>query len=150
MFESSSLSAEEIVRLCKQHTIFEWSAQASVQPLTMSKAKGVFFWDANGKRYYDFNSQLMSVNIGHGDTRVIEAIKAQAERLPYANPYMATDVRAMLGKRLAALTPGDLNKAFFTLGGSESNENAIKVARLVTGRQKIIARYRSYHGGTAA
>src|ERR1700730_4773420 len=125
MFESTALSAEEIVRLCKQHTIFEWSAQASVQPLTMSKAKGVFFWDANGKRYFDFNSQLMSVNIGHGDQRVINAIKEQAERLPYANPYMATDVRAMLGKRLAELAPGDLNKAFFTLGGSESNENAI-------------------------
>jgi taurine--2-oxoglutarate transaminase len=149
MLEPSALSAEEIVRLCKQHTIFEWSAQAAVQPLTMSKAKGVFFWDAQGKRYFDFNSQLMSVNIGHGDARVVDAIKAQADRLPYASPYMATDVRAMLGKRLAELAPGDLNKAFFTLGGSEANENAIKAARLVTGRQKILVRYRSYHGGTA-
>jgi taurine--2-oxoglutarate transaminase len=143
------MSADEIVRLCKQHTIFEWSAQASVQPLTMARAKGVHFWDANGKRYLDFNSQLMSVNIGHGDSRVVRAIQEQAEKLPYANPYMATEVRAMLGKRLSELAPGDLNKAFFTLGGSESNENAIKVARLVTGRNKIIARYRSYHGGTA-
>ncbi len=146
---ASALSAEEIVRLCKRHTIFEWSAQAAVAPLTMARAKGVFFWDANGKRYLDFNSQLMSVNIGHGDARVIAAIKEQADRLIYAGPSMATEPRARLGQMLAELAPGDLNKAFFTLGGAESNENAIRIARLVTGRHKIIARYRSYHGGTA-
>jgi taurine--2-oxoglutarate transaminase len=149
MLEASSLSAEEIVRLCKQHSIFEWSAQAAVNPIPMTRAKGIFFWDANGKRFFDFNSQLMSVNIGHGDPRVIQAIKDQADRLPYANPYMATEPRATLGKMLAEISPGDLNKAFFTLGGSEANENAIKVARMVTGRHKIIVRYRSYHGGTA-
>src|SRR5437867_2110594 len=115
----------------------------------MARAKGVFFWDVAGKRYFDFNSQLMSVNIGHGDERVIRAIKEQADRLLYANPYMATDVRARLGKKLSEIAPGDLNKSFFTLGGSEANENAIKIARLVTGRHKIIVRYRSYHGGTA-
>jgi taurine--2-oxoglutarate transaminase len=115
----------------------------------MARAKGVFFWDANGKRYLDFNSQLMSVNIGHGDERVIAAIKAQADRLLYAGPSIATEPRARLGQMLAEVAPGDLNKAFFTLGGAESNENAIRIARLVTGRHKIIARYRSYHGGTA-
>jgi len=146
--EATSLSAEEIVRLCKQHTMFEWTAQSTVNPIPMVKAKGVYFWDANGKRYLDFNSQLMSVNIGHGDQRVIDAIKAQAEKLLYANPYMATEPRALLGKKLAEIAPGDMNKVFFTLGGAESNENAIKIARLVTGRHKIIARYRSYHGGT--
>ena len=145
----ANLSAEEIVRLSKQYTIFEWSAQAAVHPIPMSRAEGIFFWDANGKRYFDFNSQLMSVNIGHGNKRVIEAIKKQAEALAYANPYMATEVRGMLGKKLAELAPGDLNKSFFTLGGAEANENAIKIARMVTGRNKIIARYRSYHGGTA-
>src|SRR5207248_8197534 len=93
-------------------------------------------------------SQLMSVNIGHGDKRVTDAIAEQAGRLCYASPYMATDVRAALGQKLAELCPGDLNKAFFTLGGSEANENAVKIARMVTGRHKIIARYRSYHGGT--
>ncbi len=149
MFEASAMSAEDIVRLCKQHSIFEWSAQGSVAPIPMVKAKGIFFWDASGKRYFDFNSQLMCVNIGHGDQRVIQAIKDQADRLAYANPYMATDVRAKLGAKLAELAPGDLNKSFFTLGGAEANENAIKIARLVTGRHKIIARYRSYHGGTA-
>jgi taurine--2-oxoglutarate transaminase len=149
MFESSTLSAEEIVRLCKQHTIFEWSAQAAVQPIPMVKAKGIFFWDAAGKRYFDFNSQLMCVNIGHGDERVIKAIADQAQKLAYANPYMATDVRGLLGQKLAELAPGDLNKVFFTLGGAEANENAIKIARMVTGRNKIVVRYRSYHGGTA-
>ncbi len=149
MFEASSLSAEEIVQLCKRHTIFEWSSQASFTPMTMAKAKGVFFWDANGKRYLDFNSQLMSVNIGHSDDRVIRAIKEQADKLLYANPYMATEPRAMLGRMIAEVAPGDLKKTFFTLGGSESNENAIRIARLVTGRHKIVVRYRSYHGGTA-
>lgn len=149
MFEGSALSAEEIVRLCKQHSIFEWSAQAHVNPIPMARAKGVFFWDANGKRYLDFNSQLMSVNIGHGDQRVIDAIKRQADTLPYASPYMATEPRARLSKLLAEIAPGDLNKAFFTLGGAEANENAIKIARMVTGRHKVVVRYRSYHGGTA-
>jgi taurine--2-oxoglutarate transaminase len=144
-----SMSAEEIVKLSKQYTLFEWAAQGAVHPIPMARAKGIYFWDAAGKRYFDFNSQLMCVNIGHGDQRVIDAIKAQAEAMAYANPYMATEVRALLGKKLAELAPGDLNKSFFTLGGAEANENAIKIAKMVTGRQKVIARYRSYHGGTA-
>ncbi len=148
-YQATSLSAEEIVTLSKQHTLFEWSAQQNVTPIPMTRAEGVHFWDANGKRYLDFNSQLMSVNIGHGDKRVIQAIKDQADKLCFASPYMATEPRALLGKKLAEICPGDLNKAFFTLGGSEANENAIKIARMVTGRQKIIVRYRSYHGGTA-
>ncbi|HET7088837.1 MAG TPA: aminotransferase class III-fold pyridoxal phosphate-dependent enzyme, partial [Anaerolineae bacterium] len=109
---------------------------------------GIYFWDADGKRYVDFNSQLMCVNIGHGDRRVIEAIKQQAEELAYAGPGMATRVRAEFGPLLAKHTPGDLNKFFFTLGGAEANENAIKFARFYTGRHKIITRYRSYHGAT--
>src|SRR5262245_42664135 len=111
MFEASALSAEDLVRLCKQHTLYEWSVQSTFTPLTMTKAQGVYFWDANGKRYLDFNSQLMSVNIGHGDPRVIRAIKEQADRLVYANPYMATEPRARLGQMLAEIAPGDLNKA---------------------------------------
>jgi taurine--2-oxoglutarate transaminase len=149
MFEATALSPQQIVQLCKQHTIFEWTAQANFVPLTMAKAKGVHFWDAQGKRYLDFNSQLMSVNIGHGDERVIRAIKEQADKLVYANPYMATEPRAVLGQMLAEIAPGDLDKAFFTLGGADANENAIRIARLVTGRHKIVVRYRSYHGATA-
>jgi taurine---2-oxoglutarate transaminase len=143
------MTAEEIVSLTKRHTIFSWSAQGSVNPIPMVRGEGVYFWDANGKRYIDMNSQLMCVNIGHGDKRVIDAIKRQAEELAYAGPGMATPVRARVGRMLADLTPGDLNRFFFTLGGAEANENAIRIARMVTGRQKIMVRYRSYHGATA-
>jgi len=144
-----AMTADEIVALTKRHTIFSWSAQGSVNPIPMVRGEGIYFWDANGKRYMDMNSQLMCVNIGHGDRRVIDAIKRQAEELAYAGPGMATPVRARVGKMLADLTPGDLNRFFFTLGGAEANENAIRVARMVTGRQKIMARYRSYHGATS-
>jgi len=142
------LSGADMVALTKKHTFFSWSAQGAVNPIPMVKAKGVYFWDAEGKRYLDMNSQLMCVNIGHGDQRVIDAIKAQAEELAYAGPSMATRVRAEIGPLLASVTPGDLDKFFFTLGGAEANENAIKLARGYTGRQKIITRYRSYHGAT--
>ena len=145
----AAMTAEEIVALTKRHTIFSWSAQGSVNPIPMVKGEGIYFWDADGKRYTDMNSQLMCVNIGHGERRVIDAIKRQAEELAYAGPGMATPVRARVGKMLADLTPGDLNRFFFTLGGAEANENAIRIARMVTGRQKIMARYRSYHGATA-
>jgi len=144
-----SLTAEEIVALSKQYTLYEWSAQAAVDPIPVDHAKGVYFWTPDGKRFLDFNSQLMSVNIGHGDRRVIAAIARQAEKLAYANPFMAHEPRARLGQKLAELLPGDLDKVFFTLGGAEANENALKLARLYTGRHKILARYRSYHGATA-
>ena len=143
------MTAEQIVGLSKQHTMFSWSAQGAVNPIPMVKAKGVYFWDANGKRYIDMNSQLMCMNIGHGDQRVIDAIKAQAEELAYAGPGMATRVRAELGPMLAEVTPGDLDTFFFTLGGAEANENAIRMAKAFTGRHKIMTRYRSYHGATA-
>jgi taurine--2-oxoglutarate transaminase len=143
------LSGEEIVALCRQYTLYEWTAQSAVDPIAVDHAKGVYFFTPDGKRYIDFNSQLMSVNAGHGDARIIDAIKRQAEKLSYANPFMAHEPRALLGKKLAELMPGDLNKVFFTLGGAEANENAIKLARTVTGRHKILARYRSYHGATA-
>jgi taurine--2-oxoglutarate transaminase len=143
------LTAEEIVSLTKRHTIFSWSAQGSVNPIPMVRGEGIYFWDAAGKRYIDMNSQLMCTNIGHGNKCVIEAIKRQAEELAYAGPGMATAVRARVGRMLADLTPGDLNRFFFTLGGAEANENAIRIARMVTGRQKIMVRYRSYHGATA-
>ena len=143
------MTGEEIVELCRRHTLFEWSAQAAVDPIPVARAKGIYFWTPEGKRFIDFNSQLMCVNIGHGDERVIRAIKDQAEILPYANPFMATDVRGRLAAKLAEITPGDIDAFFFTNGGAEANENAIRIARLFTGRHKIGARYRSYHGGTA-
>src|SRR6187402_2421240 len=137
------MTGDEIVALSKKHTITEYVPQDAVNPIPVARAKGVYFWTPESKRFIDFNSQLMSVNIGHGDERVIRAIKDQADRLLYANPYMATEPRAVLGKMLSEIAPGDLNKAFFTLGGSEANENAIKIARMVTGRNKIVVRYRS-------
>ena len=143
------MTGAEIVELCRRHTLFEWSAQAAVDPIPVARAKGIYFWTPEDKRYIDFNSQLMCVNIGHGDERVIRAIKEQAEVLPYANPFMATDVRGRLAAKLAEITPGDIDTFFFTNGGAEANENAIRIARLFTGRHKIGARYRSYHGGTA-
>src|SRR4029078_12589085 len=133
----------------KRHTIYEWSAQGAVDPIPVARAKGVYFWTPDGKRFLDFNSQLMCVNIGHGDERVIRAIQEQVATLAYANPFMATEPRARLGAKLASLAPGDIDVFFFTNGGAEANENAVKIARLYTGRQKILARYRSYHGGTA-
>src|SRR5438046_5594096 len=143
------MTAEEIVSLTKRHSIFSWSAQAALNPIPMVRGEGIYFWDAAGKRYMDMNSQLMCVNIGHGDKRVIEAIKRQADELVYAGPGMATPVRARVGKMLADLTPGDLNRFFFTLGGAEANEHAIRIEPMVTGRQKIMVRYRPYHGATA-
>jgi taurine--2-oxoglutarate transaminase len=144
-----TMTGADIVELSRKHTFFEWSAQSAVDPIPVARAKGVYFWTPEGKRFIDFNSQLMCVNIGHGDDRVVRAIAEQAATLAYANPFMATEPRARLGARLAAIAPGDIDVFFFTNGGADANENAIKIARAFTGRHKILARYRSYHGGTA-
>src|SRR5258708_17736369 len=122
---TTTMTAEEIVDLTKRHTIFSWSAQGSVNPIPMVRGEGIYFWDADGKRYIDMNSQLMCVNIGHGDKRVIEAIKRQAEELVYAGPGMATAARARVGKMLADLTPGVLNRFFCTLSCAAANSDAI-------------------------
>jgi taurine--2-oxoglutarate transaminase len=143
------MSGEEMVALTRRHTLFEWSAQSKVDPIPVARAKGVCFWTPEGKRFLDFNSQLMCVNVGHGDERVVRAVREQLETLAYANPFMATEPRARLGAKLAQIAPGDIDTFFFTNGGAEANENAVKLARLFTGRHKVLARYRSYHGATA-
>ncbi len=143
------MTGEEMIALSKRHTLFEWSAQSKVDPIPVARASGIHFWTPEGKRFIDFNSQLMCVNIGHGDPRVVRAIQEQAAVLAYANPFMATEPRAKLGAKLAEIAPGDIDVFFFTNGGAEANENAIKLARFATGRHKILARYRSYHGATA-
>ncbi|MEZ4940804.1 MAG: aminotransferase class III-fold pyridoxal phosphate-dependent enzyme [Saprospiraceae bacterium] len=130
------------------HTLFSWSKQSGLNPIHIERAKGVYLYDSDGKRYLDFSSQLMNVNIGHGNQRITEAVRRQMEQVSYVYPGMVTDVRGALGQKLAEITPGNLTKAFFTLGGAEAIENAIKLARLYTGRHKIIAHYRSYHGGS--
>ncbi|MCB9128246.1 MAG: aminotransferase class III-fold pyridoxal phosphate-dependent enzyme [Ardenticatenales bacterium] len=131
------------------YTLFDWSKQGDLTPIEVERAEGCYFWDSSGKRYLDWNSQIMNVNIGHGNRHVIDAIHAQAEALPYVSSFMATRVRGELGEKLAEITPGDLRKTFFTLGGAEAVENAMKIARMVTGRDKIVTRYRAYHGATA-
>lgn len=143
------ISDSEILPLSMQHSFWTWSAQAHVSPIPVKRAEGVYFWDVDGKRYLDFNSMVMCANIGHGDSRVIEAIVEQARQLPFAGPPMTTRPRAILGKLLSEITPGDLNRFLYTLGGADANENAVKLARAYTGRHKILARYRSYHGATA-
>jgi taurine--2-oxoglutarate transaminase len=150
MPEETPMSAQEIVEKSIRYTLYDWQAQGKLAPIAVDRAEGVHFWDVDGKRYLDFNSQLMGVNIGHGDKRVSEAISRQAEKLPYISPFMAYETRARLGEKLASLWPGELEKTFFTLGGAEANENAIRIAKAYTGRQKILARYRSYHGATYA
>jgi taurine--2-oxoglutarate transaminase len=144
-----AMTAEDIVALSRKHTLFEWSAQQSVDPIPVSHARGCYFYTPDGLRFLDFNSQLMCVNIGHGDERVIAAIHDQARTLAYASPAMATEPRARLGAKLAELAPGDIDVFFFTNGGADANENAVRLARQYTGRPKILARYRSYHGSTA-
>src|SRR5215203_153506 len=145
---TSTRTGEDIVKLTRAHTIYEWSAQSKVDPIPVAGAKGSWFWTPEGKRYLDFNSQLMCVNIGHSHPKVIRAIQEQVAVLAYANPFMATEPRALLGEKLAAITPVDIDAFFFTNGGAEANENAIKIAQMYTGRHKILARYRSYHGAT--
>jgi taurine--2-oxoglutarate transaminase len=145
-----ALTAEEMSELCLRHTLYDWSAQAALKPLVVSSAKGVYFHTLDGRRFIDFNSQLMCMNAGYGDRRIIDAIKRQAEQLAYISPFMAHEPRARLGRKLAELLPGDIEKVLFTLGGADANENAIKIARTVTGRPKILARYRSYHGATGS
>jgi len=144
------MHSEQMVELCKRHTFYTWSAQGAVNPLPVERAEGIYVYTPEGERVIDFNSQLMCVNVGHSHPKVVAAMKKALDGLIYAYPGTATEVRARLGQRLAELTPGDINTFFFTLGGAEANENAIKAARLYTGRFKILARYRSYHGATNA
>lgn len=131
-----------------EYTLFSWSKQNGLNPIVVEHAKGVYLYDYDGKRYIDFSSGLMNVNIGHGNQRVTEAVVKQMQEVAYVTPSCATKVRGELGKKLAEICPGDLNKAFFTLCGATSIENGIKLARLYTGRHKILSRYQSYHGSS--
>lgn len=130
------------------YTLFSWSKQAGISPINIKKAEGVYIYDSTGKKYIDFSSQLMNVNIGHGNQRITDAVVKQMKQVSYVQPGMVTESRAELGKMIAEITPAGLTKSFFTLGGSEAIENAIKLARMYTGRHKIITHYQSYHGAT--
>jgi taurine--2-oxoglutarate transaminase len=139
---------KQLVDRNKDFTLTSWTAQAAWDPISIVNGEGSYFWDAAGTRYLDWSSQLFNLNLGHGHPAVIAAIKAQADRLQYAMPGLASEPRARLGEKLAEITPHGLRKAFFTTGGSDAIENAMKLARLATGRQKILTRYRAYHGAT--
>src|SRR5215467_14614701 len=139
----------QIVADAKEHVLYSWSVQSAINPIPVAGAEGRHFWDYDGKRYLDFASQLVNVSIGHQHSKLVAAIKEQADRLCTIGPPMANDKRSELARLMAEVTPGDLRYTFFTNGGAEANENAVKLARWVTGRQKVIARYRSYHGATA-
>jgi taurine--2-oxoglutarate transaminase len=143
-----SMSYKEIVQKTKDYSLASWLPQGSWDPVPMVRGEGVYFWDANGKRYIDWSSMLINVNIGHGNSRVIKAIQEQAAKVTYVKPSITTEPRAILGEMLAEITPGNMTKSFFTLGGADAIENAMKIARQYTGRQKVLARYRSYHGAT--
>lgn len=141
-------TAASIVQKNKEFTFFSWAAQEAVNPIPVTRAEGVYFWDADGKRYTDFSSQLMNMNIGHGHPKVIEAIQKQAAELSFIYPGMASKIRGEAAEMLASVTPKGLKKSFFCLGGAEAIENCMKMARLYTGREKVITRYRSFHGAT--
>jgi taurine---2-oxoglutarate transaminase len=143
------LDAQRIQELDKQYVLHSWSVQNQLASLPVAGAEGRYFWDYDGKRYLDFASQLVNVSIGHQHPKVVAAIKEQADKLTTIGPPMAHEARSELARLLAEVTPGDLTMSFFTNGGAEANENAIKLARWYTGRHKIVARYRSYHGATA-
>jgi taurine---2-oxoglutarate transaminase len=147
--EANTELGRQVVADAKRYVLHSWSVQDAIAPIPVAGGEGRHFWDYDGKRYLDFASQLVNVSIGHQHPRVVAAIKEQAEKLCTIGPPMATEPRSTLARMLSEVTPGDLTMSFFTNGGAEANENAIKLARWYTGRHKVIARYRSYHGATA-
>src|SRR6059036_3342648 len=147
--ETSTELGKQIVQDAKDYVLYSWSVQSAINPIAVERAEGRHFYDYDGKAYLDFASQLVNVSIGHSHPKLVQAIKDQAERMATIGPPMASESRSKLGRLLAEVTPGNLSFSFFTNGGAEANENAIKLARWYTGRHKIVTRYRSYHGATA-
>ncbi|QKW13926.1 aminotransferase class III-fold pyridoxal phosphate-dependent enzyme [Verrucosispora sp. NA02020] len=146
---TTTWTSERLKETDKEYVIHSWSVQGKLDPIPVAGGSGSWFWDYDGRRYLDFQSQLVNLNLGHQHPRLVEAIRAQAEQLCYIGPGFAERSRAELAEMMAGITPGDLKMSFFTTGGAAANENAVRLARHVTGRQKVIARYRSYHGATA-
>jgi taurine--2-oxoglutarate transaminase len=140
--------AKEIYDNDRKHVIHSWSIQTKLTPIVFEKAEGSWFWDASGKKYLDMASQLVNSNIGHQHPKVVKAIQEQAARYCFTAPGIAAEPRSTLAKKLSEITPKGINRFFFTNAGADANENAIKIAKMATGKQKVIARYRSYHGAT--
>src|SRR5690554_2933701 len=130
------------------YNLHSWSAQGALNPMVITRSEGIYFWNSEGKRFTDMSSQLVNVNIGHGNKKVVQAIKEQADKLPYIGPSFAVDVKSEAAKKILEVAPDNMGKVFFTNAGAEANENAIKVARMFTGKYKIFSGYRSYHGAS--
>ncbi|MDO9260685.1 MAG: aminotransferase class III-fold pyridoxal phosphate-dependent enzyme, partial [Flavobacteriaceae bacterium] len=149
MSDTLSISAAtEIIKNSMDYTLFSWSKQKGISPIAVKRAKGVYLYDYDGKRYLDFSSGLMNVNIGHGNQRVTKAVTKQMMEVSYVTPSCVTKVRGELGKKIAEIAPENLTKTLFTVCGATAVENAIKLARLYTGRHKIVSRYRAFHGAS--
>ena len=144
----NNLSAETIRQYETEHVLYPWVAQKGLNPLVIDHAKGNYFFDPSGKKYLDFTSMFVFSNLGHADERVVQAISRQAAKLPTTASPFATEAKAQLARLLSEVTPGDIKKTFFSTSGAEANEGAIKLARMATGKEKIIARWRTYHGST--
>lgn len=151
IMENSTIVQPDLQQILQEnfdYTLFPWSKQKGLSPIAVKKAEGSYLYDYSGKRYIDFSSGLMNVNIGHGHPRILQAVVEQMQQVSYVTPSCVTEVRGALGEKLASICPGNLNKSLFTVCGATAIENAIKLARIFTGKHKIISRYQSYHGGT--
>lgn len=143
------INSEDLFKLDREHVIYSWNSQKSVKPIMIDRADRIYMWDTDGKRYTDFSSGMLNVNIGHNNEHVKNAMKKQMDKCCHVGTMFGTEPKAKLGKMISELTPGDLDYVFYTNGGAEAVENAIKAARAYTGRHKIYSRWRSYHGATA-
>lgn len=142
------MNGQEIKEMQTAYNMQSWSKQRGINPIPIEKADGIYMWDYDGRRYSDMSSQLVNLNVGHNCRPIIEAIKEQAEKFCYLSPSFACESRARLSKMVIELMPDNMGKVFFTNGGADANENAVKMARMFTGRNKVFSRYRSYHGST--
>ncbi|MDF2800980.1 MAG: Adenosylmethionine-8-amino-7-oxononanoate aminotransferase [Anaerocolumna sp.] len=142
------MNAEEVKKTQASYVLQSWSKQKGLNPIPIEKAEGIYMWDYDGKRYTDMSSQLVNLNVGHGNKEIAQAIKEQADKYCYISPSYGSEPRAELAKMLIERLPDNMGKIFFTNGGADANENAVKMARMFTGRNKIFSRYRSYHGST--
>lgn len=142
------MNGNEIKEMQVKYTLQSWSKQKGINPVPIERADGIYMWDFEGNRYSDMSSQLVNLNVGHNCRPIIEAIKEQAEKYCYLSPAYGSEPRAELSKMIIDLMPDNMGKVFFTNGGADANENAIKIARMFTGRNKVFSRYRSYHGST--
>ena len=143
------LTVEEIQTYDNEYLLHPWSVQGKTPRIVVEKAEGIYFYDSDGKRYYDMTAQSVNVNIGHGNKKLADAVSAEMNNLPALGPGFATETRSLLAKRILGLVSDKMGKVFFTLAGADANENAIKIARMYTGKPKIFTRYRSYHGATS-